>query len=311
MQITRDKRLIFKVVHMYYDENKTQQEIAEKLGISRPSVSRILQKAKEEGIVEIKINYDGSFAKLEDTLEKSYGLKEVIITPYDEGDNLKKYLAEAAADFLLRNINNRYKVGVSWGTTLSLIPDFLKNAPSMNVTFIPLVGGVGQTRIDLHSNQIAMNLAKCFNGFWQLLHAPALVDSVEVKNSILLDRNIRQVLQNAEKVDIALIGIGSPFAPDSTMLETGYFTRKELEELKNEGACADLCSHFIDENGNPCCPGLNERVIAIPLEKLKQIPTVVGVAGGKNKEKAILATLKGNYLDVLITDEKTAEELLK
>ncbi|ADL08191.1 sugar-binding transcriptional regulator [Thermosediminibacter oceani] len=310
MNVTKDRRLLIKIAHMYYDENKTQQEIADKLGISRPSVSRLLQKAREEGIVEIKINYEGSFAKLEDTLEKCFNLKEVIITPYDEGEGLKRYLAEAAAGFLVRTLKDKSLVGVSWGTTLAYVPEYIKNAPELDATFIPLVGGVGQTRIDLHSNQIVMNLARCFSGRWQLLHAPALVDSVEVKNTLLSDSNIRQVLEMAERVDIALIGIGSPFGAESTMLETGYFSERELEDLKRSGVCCDLCSRFIDEHGNPCCPELNERVIAISLKKLKEIPLVIGVAGGHEKRKAILAALRGHYLDVLITDEKTGQFLM-
>lgn len=310
LNISRDRRLLIKIAHMYYDENKTQQEIADKLGISRPSVSRLLQKAREEGVVEIKINYEGSFAKLEDILEKRFGLKEAIVTPYDEGERLKKHLAEAAADFLLRTIREKNLVGVSWGTTLAYVPEYIKNAPKMDVTFIPLVGGVGQTRMDLHSNQIVMNLAKCFSGKWQLLHAPALVESVEVKNTLLSDRNIKKVLEMAEKVDIALIGIGSPFAPNSTMLETGYFSERELEILRQAGACGDMCSRFFDEDGNPCCPEVNDRVIAITLEGIKKIPLVVGIAGGEEKQRAILAALKGRYLDVLITDEKTAYSLV-
>ncbi|WP_244269854.1 sugar-binding transcriptional regulator [Caldanaerovirga acetigignens] len=309
LNISRDSRLLVKIAHMYYSENKTQQEIADKLGISRPSVSRLLQKAREEGVVEIKINYEGGFAKLEDILEKRFGLKEAIVTPYDEGERLKKLLAEAAADFLLRNLRDKNLVGISWGTVLCHVPEFIKNAPKLDVTFVPMVGGVGQSRMDIHSNQIVMNLAKRFGGKWLLLHAPAMVESVEVKNTLLSDRNISKVLETASKVDIALISIGSPFDPNATMLETGYFTKKELDLLRNAGACGDMCSRFYDEDGKPCCPELNDRVIAVTLEDIKRIPIVVGIAGGKSKMKAVLAALRGGYMKVLITDEKTARWL--
>ncbi|HHW01959.1 MAG TPA: sugar-binding transcriptional regulator [Thermoanaerobacterales bacterium] len=296
---------------MYYDENKTQQEIANKLGISRPSVSRLLQKAREDGIVEIKINYGESFARLEDTLEKAFGVKEVIITPFDEDkEGLKRLLAEAAAGFLIRALKDWDIVGVSWGTTLAFVHEYLKNAPKLNVTFVPLVGGVGQTKLDVHSNQIVINLARAFNGDWQLLHAPAIVDSLNVKNTILSDKNTRQVLELLEKCTVALIGIGAPLTSNSTMLETGYFGDKELEQLKNAGAVCDLCSIFLDNNGKLCQAEINQRVIGISLEKLNRIPLVIGVAGGADKHNAILAALRGEHLDVLITDEHTAHFLL-
>ena len=307
----KENRLLIRIAHMYYDENKTQQEIANKLGVSRPSISRLLQKAREEGIVEIKINYEGSFARLEDTLEKAFGIKEVIITPFDEeGEGLKRLLAEAAAGFLMRALKDRDIIGVSWGTTLAYVHEYLKNAPKLNVTFVPLVGGVGQTKLDVHSNQIVINLARAFGGDWQLLHAPAIVDSLNVKNTILSDKNTRQVLELAEKSCVALIGVGAPLTPHSTMLETGYFSEKELEQLKNTGAVCDLCSIFLDKEGRLCPAEINQRVIGISLEKLTKIPLVIGVAGGPDKHEAILAALKGRHLDVLITDEHTGHFLL-
>ncbi|MDI3481607.1 MAG: hypothetical protein PWQ97_1262 [Tepidanaerobacteraceae bacterium] len=311
MNKNKEKRLLIRIAHMYYAENKTQQEIASRLGVSRPSVSRLLQKARDEGIVEIKINYGDSFARLEDALEKAFGIKEVIITPFEEEvEGLKKSLAEAAAGFLMRILKDGDIVGVSMGTTLAYMYEYLKNAPKHKVTFVPLIGGVGQTRLDVHSNHIVINLARAFDGDWQLLHAPAIVDNINVKKTILSDKNTRYVMEFAEKSNIALIGIGAPLTPHSTIFQTGYFTEKELEELKNAGAVCDLCSIFLDKDGKQCQAEINERVISIPLEKLDKIPLVIGVAGGREKQEAILAALKGKHLDVLITDEHTGKFLL-
>jgi len=304
-----DKRILVKVAYMYYDENMTQQEIADKLGVSRPSVSRLLQKARQSGIVEIKINYGGSFAKLEDALEKKFNLREAIITPYEDSENVKEFLAEAAANYLTRTIKDGDIVGVSWGTTLALIPKYIQEA-SRNVTFVPLVGGVGQIKLDIHSNTISINLAKAFNGKGQLLHAPVVVDSVKVKETLISDTSISEILKLASKSNIAVIGIGSPLALNSTIRQTGYYTDKELQELKEVKAVSDLCCIFLDSDGSVCPAELNQRVIGISIEKLKAIPNVVAVAGGKDKQEAILAALKGGYINVLVTDEKTAEFLL-
>lgn len=304
-----DKRILVKVAYMYNDENMTQQEIADKLGVSRPSVSRMLQKARQNGIVEIKIRYEGSFTKLEDALEKKFNLREAIIAPFEESDALKHLLAEAAANYLTRTIKDEDIVGVSWGTTLALIPKYIRNI-SKNVTFVPLVGGVGQTKLDVHSNAITINLAKAFGGKGQLLHAPVVVDSVKVKQTFISDTNINKILKLAAKSDIAVIGIGSPSAQSSTIRQTGYYTDKELNALKKANAVSDICWIFLDSDGNVCPTELNQRVIGITVDKLKAIPNVVAVAGGVEKQEAILAALKGGYINVLVTDEKTAEFLL-
>ncbi|HHV18568.1 MAG TPA: sugar-binding transcriptional regulator [Thermoanaerobacterales bacterium] len=306
----KEKRLLTKVAQMYYDENKTQQEIADKYGISRPSVSRLLQKAREKGIVEIKVHNEFSFTVLEKELEKKFNLREVIITPTDENESLKRLLAEAAAGYLTRVLKDHDIIGVSWGTTLAYISEYIKNE-TRDVVFVPLVGGVGQSRLDVHSNQIVLNLARAFNGKWQLLHVPAIVDSEEVRESLLSDTNISKSLEIASNSNVALIGIGAPLAPNSTILETGYYTDKILNDLEKAGAICDLCSIFIDVDGKVCDVELNQRVIGISIDHLKKIPIVVGVAGGVDKHEAILAALKGRYINVLVTDEKTGNYLLR
>jgi DNA-binding transcriptional regulator LsrR (DeoR family) len=133
---------------------------------------------------------------------------------------------------------------------------------------------------------------------------------VDVKKTLISDTSISQVLKLASRANIALIGIGSPLAPNSTIRQTGYYTDRELNDLRNAKTACDLCWIFIDAEGKLCPLELNQRVIGISIDDLKVIPTVVGVAGGSEKHEAILATLKGHYIDVLVTDEKTANFLL-
>ncbi|HHX24650.1 MAG: sugar-binding transcriptional regulator [Tepidanaerobacteraceae bacterium] len=305
----KERRLLTKTAQMYYEENKTQQEIANRYGVSRPSISRFLQKAREKGIVEIKINSEFSFTGLEKELEDKYDLREVIIIPSEKDSMLKRSLAEAAATYLVRILKDKDIVGVSWGRTLVHIPQYIEGV-NKDVTFVPIVGGVGQSILDIHSNQIVINLARAFNGKWELLHVPVIVDSSDLRDSLLSDTNIRHCIKLGSNADVALIGIGAPLAPNPTILETGYYTDAILNDLKASGAVCDLCSVFIDKEGKVCDTELNQRVISISLDSLKNIPTVIGVAGGEEKHEAILAALKGHYIDVLITDENTGEFLL-
>ncbi|QSQ09588.1 Deoxyribonucleoside regulator [Koleobacter methoxysyntrophicus] len=312
MRTWKDERLMVKIANMYYNENLTQQNISDRLGISRPVVSRLLQRAREENIVEIKINSFYSFADKEKLLEKMYNLEEVIIVPYqNEGAvNLKEILGEAAADYLERIIKDGDIVGVSWGTTLYEIPRHLTNKRVLpNTTFVPLVGGIGQTKYEVHSNQIVIQLAEKFGCKCILLHAPAIVDSIEIKEIIISDMNAKNVLELARKSDIALVGVGAPIST-SNILKSGYIGERELKNLKQSGAIGDICTFFFNEKGELCDVEINNRVVGITLDDLRKIPRVIGIAGGKQKAMSILGALRGSYLDVLVTDERTADYLI-
>ncbi|SHE97662.1 DNA-binding transcriptional regulator LsrR, DeoR family [Thermoanaerobacter uzonensis DSM 18761] len=307
-------RLLIKVALLYYNEKLTEQEISARLGISRPKVSRLLKKALEIGIVEIKINTNNDLTSMEKEIEKKYKLQEVKIVEYktEENELLKKELGKAAAELLVRIIKNGDIIGVSWGTTIALIPQFIKINKKLNTClFVPLVAGLGQAPYEIQANNIAIEFAKAFGAKWQLLHAPAIVENLEVKKSILSDSMVKKSLEIAAKADVAIVGIGGPINT-STILESGYFGENEINELNREGAIGDICSRFFDINGNICERAeINNRIIGISLEQLKQIKRVVGVAGGKNKIQAIKSALKGGYINILVTDTVTAEELLK
>ncbi|WP_434578213.1 sugar-binding transcriptional regulator [Thermoanaerobacterium thermosaccharolyticum] len=306
-------RLLIKVANLYYIKKLTEREISNRLGISRPKVSRLLKMALEEGIVEIRINNKNNLVSMERDLEEKYDLQEAIVVEYQEDDeNLKKELGKAAAVLLNRIIKNGDIVGIAWGTTIANIPQYLKDNKHLeNTLFTPLVAGLGQVNYELQSNYITMKFAKAFNAKWQLLHAPAVVENKVVKETILSDKMVGNSLKVASHSNIAVVGIGGPINT-STILLSGYFGNDEINELNKEGAVGDICSRFFDINGNPCTKAeINNRIIGITLNQLKSINCVVGVAGGKNKIQAIKSVLKGDYLDILITDSLTAEELLK
>lgn len=307
-----NKALLIRVAHMYYEQKKTQQEISKMIGKSRMAVSRLLQKARDEGIVEIKINYEGSYIELENTLKEKYKIKEFVISPYDEGVGLKKRLSEKTANLLKRILEDNQTVGVGWGSTLIYIPDYLEKCNSLDITFVPLLGGYGQMHLDIHANQLAFNLGRAFNGKSHILHAPAMVDTVEVKETFLSDNNIKYVLDLAKNANVALIGIGAPFGPETTLFDSGYFKKDDIEELKDAGAECDIVScMYLDKEGNECKIELLDRTIGISSKDLKEIPLVIGVAGGKGKHLAIKLALESGVLDIAVIDERTAMYLLE
>lgn len=308
-----EKKFLLKICRMYYFEEWTQAEIAKKIGMSRPVVSKALQKSRNEGLVEIII-HDDSFQTidLEQQIENAFSLEDVLVVPTVEmpPDMAKVALSKAAAAYVLKKLKGITKIGVSWGTTLySLVKEFPEDAHE-HLKIIPLVGGMGSHRVELHSNQIAFELSKKLHCSCKSLYAPAIVESGKYREFLLQTQIVSDVLEAAKQIDLAVVGIGNPFV-QSTMEVIGYLGKEEIDSLKQAGVVGDINSCFILADGSIAKNTINERVIGINVEDLRSVSKVVAIAEGTHKIDSILATLRGGYIHTLITDEGTALELVK
>ncbi|ALA53874.1 sugar-binding transcriptional regulator [Shouchella clausii] len=310
MSLLGDRRLLVKIAQMYYEEGATQSEIAQAIGVSRPLISKYLAKARELGVVEIIIHDHDThpFTGLESKVEKRYGLREVVCVESNENDASKARMGQAASHYLLRMIRDGQTIGMSSGTTLYEVAMALSSSQHFpNVQFIPLVGGMGHERVDIHANQIVAKLADVLKAKCKLLHAPVLVDSKEAKEIIVNQSSIREIFEIGAKADIAMVGIGG--TPEhSTMVKSYLQQTKGVIEYEN--IVGDICYNFIGEDGCTIDNDWNARVISMDLDHVKQIPLVIGVASGKEKVKAIKAALRAKLIHVLITDDLTARMLL-
>lgn len=308
-----EKREMVRVAKLYYLTGLTQAEIAKKLGVSRPVISKMLQRAKDTGIVEIYIRDETmSMVELEQQLEAALRLDEVIVVPSYGNKNeevIKQQVAKAAAQYLPKWIRNKRRIGISWGTTLYHLVNEYPFERHHKMKVYPLVGGIGRHRIEIHSNQLAYEFSKKLGGSCEFLYAPAIADSMELKRQLIDSPDIRSILEEARQVELAIVGIGNPY--ESTMTEMGYLKEEDLCQLQEGKAVGDISSRFIDKTGKPIHNDLNNRVIGIELDELKHIPTVVGVVSGSNKLDAVWASLQGDYFDKLIIDEYLAEVLLE
>ena len=312
---TKDIRLLVRCAQMYYEEGLNQATISEKLGISKSSISRILNAAKENGIVQISVHnpLPSTVIALEKEIERTFGLKEAIIVDVNSEDSkdIKLALAKEAANYLERVVKDGDLIGVTWGTTLREVAQFVNNTKKNNITFIPMLGGLGQSQIDIHANHIALDLAREFRAESKMLHAPFIVDDIQRKKMLIEDRSMQDFFELFDRLDIGVTGIGSPTINSPTMLASGYYTREDLQRLYAAGATADISSLIIDQNGRGDQFEANERIIGITLEQIKRIPLTIGISGHLAKAEAILSTLIGGYLEVLITDARTAEQVLE
>lgn len=311
MSLLEDRRLLVKIAQMYYEEGATQSEIAAEVGVSRSLISKYLSKARELGIVEIIIHDDEvhPFKNLERKLERLYGLREVVCIPTLASDSSKNRLGSAASKYLLRILKDGHTVGISSGTTLHEVAKAMPTSHHFpNVTFVPLVGGVGDERADIHANYLVAKFAETIGGKYKFLHAPVVVDTKEVKDVFINQNSIQSIFQLATKSDVAIVGIGG--TPEHSTMVKSYLGQEFKKQFTNNDAIGDICYNFINEHGKASSNQWNERVISLDIEKLKDIPLVIGVACGLEKVTAIKAALTGNLIDVLVTDEETANALV-
>ncbi|MCD8020245.1 MAG: sugar-binding transcriptional regulator [Clostridiales bacterium] len=310
-KVVDDVRLMVKVCDMYYNQNLSQQVIGNTLNLSRPTVSRLLVSAREKGIVQITVSNLESIAhwELERKLEKMYALKEVIIV--DSGSTekeQKEILGSAAGQYLNTTIKDGYTVGVSMGSTLYQVVHHMPEPTAKGVTFVPLIGGMGQLRMDLHSNNLAESLAKIYEGRFVPLHAPARVSSKDVRDEFMKEKSLAETLNIARHLDVAILGIGYPFK-NSAITATGYFKENEIENLKKKNVAGDICMQFFDVTGNTSPFEKDNYVIGIDIHNLCTISHSVGIAGGIDKISSIRGALRGHYINTLITDICCAEAL--
>lgn len=305
----RTAHVLLKVAELYYLQDRTQAEIATALKISRPHVSRLLKRARQEGIVSISVRspFGGSPA-LADEVRKLFPLRDLVIVP--SGPAALARVAEAAGKYLASRIQRVSVVGVSWGRTVRMVADGMPGDPRRGVEVVPLVGGMGLVGDEIHANEIARRLALRLGGKYYVLNAPALAESAGAHATLIRDGAVRAILERARKVDVAVVGIGS-VVPGSTLVQSGYLKPDHLRRLRAAGAVGDICSRFFCRDGSPCRSPITERVVGIALKDLRQLPWVVGAAVGPEKGLAILGALCGGYINVLVTDEATARAVLR
>jgi DNA-binding transcriptional regulator LsrR (DeoR family) len=307
-------RLMAKVARMYYDQGIRQQEITERLNIHQSKISRMLKRARESNIVRISVATPaGFFPELEDALEDRFGLKEAIVIDSDgDEERVVRDLGSAAAFYVETTIRPEIVIGISsWSRSLFSMVDILHpGTAGAGGKVVQILGGVGNASTQYHAMLLAQRLASLIGASPVLLQAPGVVGSPEAKAVLVKDPAVEEASRLFSKLDLALVGIGS-LEPSSLLASSGnIFSVEERRQLRRSGAVGDICFQFIDNKGRLVASPLMKRVIGIDLATLKSAPRVVGIAAGESKVPAILASLAGKWINVLITDKRTAEQLI-
>lgn len=318
----KSDRFLIKVAELYYRDGLSQQEIAQKLHTSRTSISRALIQARNEGYVQIRIQYpEQSNLGLERELEEKYGLTEALVAvpAYDQSSDQE--VAFQAVDYTLRVLKKNMVLGMTWGRAMhgfveQLAQDErLRSLSFRNVKIVPFLGTPGITQIDswdatTYSNTLATKVGNLLHCASYNLSAPMYVDGEKEKELIEGIDEISKVLRMAETADMALIGIGS-MQKDSSIIKAGIRTEEEYKELIQKGAVGEIVGRIYDKNGQTVDEDLQRKMIGISLDKIAKIPVRVGISYGKDKIEAIKGAIAGGLVNVLVTDVPTAELLLK
>ncbi|NTW72906.1 MAG: sugar-binding transcriptional regulator [Eubacteriaceae bacterium] len=300
--------LLIKISEFYYNMNMNQQQIADKLNISRVKVSRLLTEAKNKGIVKIEISYPrDNCIQLESRIEEKYGLEEAVIISSNEKskDLVFSEVTKMAAQFMEEKLDSKDIIGLAWGRTIKQMAGKVQTIKK-GLEAVQLIGNIGSS--DVSGDVIVRQLSQVLGTKMFLLPAPAIVDNVHIRDAIMSDGNIKNIFDQQKRCTIAFVGIGE-VNEKSTLVESGYLKMEDLELLKGMNAEGEICGRFVDGEGNPCNAPIDERVLGISFQDLKNIPMVVAIVTGKEKAKAIKAVLKSKVVNVLITDEMTAELL--
>ncbi|MGY3778473.1 sugar-binding transcriptional regulator [Isobaculum melis] len=309
MRLTEDRRKMLKVATLYYDHGLTQSEIAKKMGISRPIISKMLQQAKELGMVEIYIKDESSHSvKLALAIEESFNLNEVVVVA-GTGTHLKKNVARAAASYLVGQLKPQQKIGLSWGTTMA---EFIEEVPYVHhpdTMILPLAGGVASQDVKYDANHLSFLLSEKLSGECAYIYAPALAETKDLKEVLVASKMVSDVLNQGRQVDLAFIGVGQP-ASLTTWENLGYIEADEFTHLQKQGMVGDAVASFFNQKGEALDNDFTRRMIGVTLDELKQIPNVVLLAAGQQKAESVHAILKSAAIRTLIIDQTIAEKLL-
>lgn len=308
-------RLIARVAQMYYVEHQRQAEIATQLHLSQATVSRMLKRAEEEGIVRTTvIPPEGTFAELETGLRAHFGLAEAIIIDCteDRDSSIMARIGEAAAHFLEATLQAGEVIGVSsWSQTILRMVENIHPLKGGKARYVvQTLGGMGDPSVQAHATHLTTRLARLTGAEPRLLPVQGVASSREAKLVMLADPFVRETMDLFDQVSMAIIGIGA-VEPSELLSRSGnIFSPQELAALSEAGVVGEMSLRFFNINGVPVRTPLDERVIGMSLDQLRKAKRVMALAGGQSKARAIAGALRLGIVDVLVTDRFTAERLM-
>lgn len=304
-----DLATLVQIARYYYEENMSQQEIADQLNVSRSLIALYLKRAREQNIVRIEIiNPQDQCEDLALELKERTQLNSVHVVPRPSNSELVyRSLAGVVARYLESTLVDGDLVGLGWGRTISEVVNLLAPSKPRQIEIVPLLGESSFTGSFTQLNELVMQMAKSLNGIPYFLFAPLIVGSYELRQAFLSDQAAEVISTRWERLDVACIGIG---ALPPTQGQIFYMGEEIVKRYAAMGAIGDVVARHFDIKGQRIKTEVDERIIGIDLNQLQKSKRVIAVAGGQYKAKAVVGSLHTGLITDLFIDEDLADAIL-
>lgn len=310
---TEENNLLTEIAVAYYQDGATQEEISKRFGQSRVTIGRLLKRARDKGIVEIKVKYHPVFgAKLEEQLKEKFGLKRALISLDQPTENEQRsLLAGVVSNYLSSALKDGMIVSIGQGRNVSAVSEHIGVVNPKKCTFVSSIGGIHPRGGMLNADHISRRFAKTFDGVSETLYAPAFIKNPDLRNALLEDETVQQTMDIAKKADVALVGIGD-LSESSYMVNLGWFTVQEMVEARiQQGVVGEVGGYdFYDIKGKVQNTKMSNRVIGLTINDYQKIPQVIAIASESSKPLAIVGALRTGAIDILATSVANAITIL-
>lgn len=309
--MANDISTLLKVAELYYLDRMNQNDIAKIIGVSRPSISRMLEEAREKQIVKISIEapFERNNTLMMQLKEKFDLLEVIVVKGLGEYDYDLNNVGKASADYISGVLANDRLLGISWGVT---VEKMVKNFPAhdlKNVHVVQLTGSLGPNRTVMDGNELVFRLAQKLDGRHEFFNAPAFVNSRKLQEELLAQPQIDLNISLGRKIDVAFSGIGNIETTRNTLVSSGILDNRDLNDLVAEGAVGTMIGRAFDINGKEI-QYRNQFPISSGLDSLRLAPISIGAVCSKKRATATLGAINGKLINVLICDEEVGFELL-
>nr|WP_295467955.1 sugar-binding transcriptional regulator [Mesorhizobium sp.] len=303
-------RIVHKAAWLYYTHGLRQDEVAQRLNISRASVALYLRRARESGIVTIATaTYLFRGEQLSREVEDRFGLEAVWIAGEDlAADDEEAEIPPLAASVFLEMVGRGQRVGIAWGRTVYAIADVMSFADLEGVTVVQLCGNLGAP-YSYRPDQCTMEIARRLNARGLNFYAPLVLSTPDLADALRDEPVIHEQLDSVSGCDLSLYSVGT-LDEDSHVVKCGALTTSELAQLKTQGAAGVIAGQVIDRNGLLLDCDYNRRVISADLESLKAIPRRLLVVQEESKLEPLRAALAGGFCSHLVATATIARDLL-
>ncbi len=302
---------------MYYVQGLSQNEVAERMGLGRSNVSRLLTEARQRKIVRFEIDYPvrrdlHQESELLARFTKT-PLREVVIARPVTGDDARAghiAAARAGGDWLDENLEDGQTVGLFWGSTIQTMVDVSHFSRSVDAHFVQMAG---EWSMDpAHSgHDLVRDLANKVGGRYTYFDAPAVAESSTVATSLIKSAQVSRALELARSAQTSVLGIGSfDSGTAAAFLTHARASVSEREEAWRKGAVGQICGRFYDSSGQQLDLALHHRLVSIDLDDLRQTPNVVAVTSGAEKAEAVSSAILGGLVHTLVADAALSTAML-